>query len=141
MVNSCEAKVDTRSKYPTHAHKKARNVCALSMPIICSHDMIAMISSSLLHLRTTSLHDLITMIDCLVASPMTQTFSLHVVDDNHLHDLHNMIVIASCHISPCVASIMLNDFPCIECNNAFSLDNEIAPIALSHIFGYLTHFL
>ena len=36
--------------------------CALSMPIICSHDMIAMISSSMLHLCTTSLHDLIDML-------------------------------------------------------------------------------
>ena len=32
--------------------------CALPIPIICSHDMIAMISSSMLHLCTTSLHDL-----------------------------------------------------------------------------------
>ena len=72
--------------------------CALPMPIICSHDMIAMISSSMLHLRTTSLHDLFPMIACLVASPMTRTCSLHAVDDNHLHALH-MIIIASCHIS------------------------------------------
>ena len=62
--------------------------CALPMPIICSHDMIAMISSSMLHFRTTSLHDLITMIPCLVASPMIHTCSLHAVDDNHLHALH-----------------------------------------------------
>ena len=55
------------------------------MPIICSHDMIAMISSSMLHLRTTSLHDMISMIACLLASPMIHTCLLHVVDDNHLH--------------------------------------------------------
>ena len=113
--------------------------CALPMPFNCSHDMIAMISFSMLHLRTTSLHDLITMFPCLVASPMTQTFSLHAVDDNHLHALH-MIFIASCHISRCVASLML-DFPCIECNNDFSLANEIAPIAFSHIFGDFDIFL
>ena len=83
--------------------------CALSMSIICSHDMIAMISPSVLHLRSTSLHDLITMLS-YVASPMTHTCSFHVVDDNHCHALH-MIVIASCHISPCVASLMLDDFP------------------------------
>ena len=108
--------------------------CALSMPIICSHDLIAMISSSMLHLRTTSLHDLFPMIACLVASLMTHTCSLHAVDDNHLHAYH-MIIIASCHISPYVASLMLDDLPCIECNYAFSLDNEFSPIAFSHIFG------
>ena len=64
---------------------------------------------------------------------MIHTFSFHAVDDNHLHALH-MIVIASCHVSPCVASLMLDDLTCIECNNAFGLDNEFAPIALSHIF-------
>ena len=100
--------------------------CALPMPIICSHDMIAMISSSMLHLRTTSLHDIITMIACLVASPMIHTCSFHAVDDNHLHALH-MIIIASCHISPYVASLMLDDLPCIECNDTFSIANEIAP--------------
>ena len=72
--------------------------CALPTPIICSHDMIAMISSSVLHLCSTSLHDLITMIACLVASPMTHTCLFHAVDDNHLHALH-MIHIASCHLS------------------------------------------
>ena len=46
-----------------------------------------------------------------------------------------MIDIASCHISPYVAFLMLDDLPCIECNNAFSLANEIAPIAFSHIIG------
>lgn len=107
--------------------------CALSMPIICSRDMIAMISSSVLHLRYTSLHDMIDMLAC-VASTMIHTCSLHAVDDNHLHALH-MIVVASCHISLCVASHMLDDFPCIECNNAFSLDNEIAPIAFSRMIG------
>ena len=69
--------------------------CALPMPIIFSHDMIAMISSSMLHLCTTSLHDLITML-AYVASPMIHTCSLHAVDDNHLHAYH-MIIIASCH--------------------------------------------
>src|SRR3954462_5493663 len=114
--------------------------CTLPMSILCSHDMIAMISSSVLHLRSTSLHDLITMIACLVASPMIHTCSLHAVDDNHFHALH-MIVIASCHLSPCVASLMLDDLTCIECNNALSLDNEFAPIAFSHIFGDFDIFL
>ena len=85
--------------------------CAFPMPIICSHYMIAMMSSSVLHLRTTSMHDLISML-AYVASPMIHTCSFHAVDDNHLYALH-MILIVSCHISPCVASLML-DLPCIE---------------------------
>ena len=44
--------------------------CELFMPTICTHDMLAMIPPSMLHLRTTSLLDLIVMIACLVASPM-----------------------------------------------------------------------
>ena len=113
--------------------------CALPMPIICSHDMIAMISSNVLHLRSTSLHELITML-AYVAPPMTHTCSFHAVDDNHLYALH-MIHIASCHISPCIASLMLDDLPCIECNYAFSLDNEFSPIAFSHIFRDFDIFL
>ncbi len=95
--------------------------CTLPMPILCSHDMIAMISSSVLHLRSTSLHEMIYML-AYVASPMIHTCSFLAVDDNHLHALH-MIVVASCHISPYVASLMLDDLTCIECNNAPSLDN------------------
>lgn len=99
--------------------------CALPISTISSHDMIAMISSSVLHLRSTSLHDLISML-AHVASPMIHTCSFHVVDDNHLHALH-MIDIASCLISPYVASLMLDDFPCIYCNHAISLANEMPP--------------
>ena len=66
---------------------------ALSVPLICSNDMIAMIYSSVLHLHSTSLHDLINIL-AYVASPMTHTCSFHAVDDNHLHALH-MIDIAS----------------------------------------------
>ena len=51
-----------------------------------------------------------------------------------------MIVIASCHISPYLAFLML-DFPCIERNNDLALANEIAPIAFSHIFGNFDIFL
>ena len=76
--------------------------CALPLPIILSHDMIAMISSSVLHLSSTSLHALITM-PAYVASPMIHSCSFHAVDDNHYHALH-MIVIAFCHICPCVVS-------------------------------------
>ena len=59
--------------------------CALPMPIICSHEMIAMISSRMLHLRTTSLHDLLPMIACLVASLMIHTCSFHAVDSHYCH--------------------------------------------------------
>jgi hypothetical protein len=83
-------------------------------------------SSSMLHLRATSLHAMISMI-AYVASSMIHTCSFHAVDDNHCHVLHM--------IAPYVASPMLDNLPCIECNNAFSLANEIAPIALSRMFG------
>ena len=36
---------------------------------------------------------------------------------------------------------MLDDLPCIECNDAFRLAHEIAPIAFSHIFGDFDIFL
>ena len=113
--------------------------CALPMPIICLHDIIAMISPSVLHLRSTSLHDMIDML-AYVASPMIHTCSFHAVDDTHLHALH-MIVIVSCHISPCVASLMLDDLTCIECNNALSLDNEFAPKHSPIYLEILTYFL
>ena len=80
------------------------------------------------------------MIACLVASPMIHTRSFYAVDDNHYHAFHRMHI-SSCHISPCVASLMLDDFPCIECNNDYSLANEIAPIAFSHVFGDFDIFL
>ena len=61
--------------------------CELFMPTICTHDMLAMIPSSMLHLRTTSLLDLIAMIACLVASPMFHSYSLSWVDDIYAHAL------------------------------------------------------
>jgi hypothetical protein len=99
--------------------------CALPMPMF-SHDMIAMISSSMLHLRTTSLHDMIAMITCFVASPMIHTCPFHAVDSTSCHALH-LFDIAHCHMSPYVASLMLDVLPCIECNNAFSLAKENPP--------------
>ena len=80
--------------------------CALFMTTICTHDMLAMIPSSTLHLRTTSLLDLITMITCLVASPMFH-YSLSWVDDIYAHASH-MIYLVYCHLSPIIAS-MLHD--------------------------------
>ena len=81
--------------------------CVLSMPSIYSHHMIAMIYSSVLHLRSTSLHNMIDML-AYVASPMTHTWSFLAVDGIHFHALH-MIVIVCCHISSYVASVMLDD--------------------------------
>ena len=52
-----------------------------------------------------------------------------------------MIVIASFHISPCVPTLMLDDFLCIECNNDSTLAHEVAPIAFSHIFRDFHIFL
>ena len=54
--------------------------CELFMHTICTHDMLAMIPSSMLHLRTTSLLDVIAMIACLVASPMFHYHLLSWVD-------------------------------------------------------------
>ena len=61
--------------------------CALFMPTICTHDMLDMISSSTLHLCTTRLLDLITMIACFVASPMFHSYSFSWVDDIYVHAL------------------------------------------------------
>lgn len=46
-----------------------------------------------------------------------------------------MLDIAYCHMSPCVASFMLDDLPCIECNIASNPANKIAPMAFSHTIG------
>ena len=62
--------------------------CEVFMHTICTHDMLAMIPSSTLHLRTTSLLDLITMIACFVASPMFHYYSLSWVDDIYVHASH-----------------------------------------------------
>ena len=110
--------------------------CALPIPIICSDDMVAMISSSMLHLRNTSLHVMIDMI-AYVASPMIHTCLFHAADGIHFLTMQ-MISVEYCIIAPYGASLMLDELPCIECNNAFSLANEISPIAFSHILEILT---
>ena len=78
--------------------------CALFMPTICTHDMLAMIPSSMLHLCTTSLLDLIAMIACYVASPMFHSYLLSWVDDIYAHASH-MIYFVHCRLPPIVASI------------------------------------
>ena len=90
---------------------------ALFMPAICTHDILAMIPSSMLHLCTTSLLDLIAMVACYVASPMFHSYLLSWVDDIYVHATH-MIYIDHCHLSPLVASLIT----CIECNNAMFVD-------------------
>ena len=77
------------------------------MTIICTHDMIAMIPSSMLHLRTTSLLDLITKIACFVASPMFHSYSLSWVDDIYVHASH-MIYLFYCRLFPIVASLLID---------------------------------
>ena len=92
--------------------------CELFMPTICTHDMLAMIPSSMLHLRTTSLLDVIAMIACLVASPMFHYHLLSWVDDIYAHASH-LICHNHCLLSPLVASLIL---PCIECQLAMLID-------------------
>ena len=92
--------------------------CALFMPTICTHDMLAMTPSSMFHLRTTSLLDLIAMIDCYVASPMFHSYSLSWVDDIYVHASH-LICLDHCLLSPLVASLIS---PCIECQLTMLID-------------------
>ena len=92
--------------------------CALCMPTICTHDTISMMTSSMLHLRTTSLHNLITMIACLVASPMIHTCSFHWVDGIYVLASH-MIYHDHCPLSPFVASLIST---CSECKHAMLID-------------------
>ena len=92
--------------------------CELFMPTICTHDMLAMIPSSMLHLRTTSLLDLIAMIACFIASPMFNSYSLSWADDIYVHASH-LIYLDYCHLSPLVASFIST---CIECNHIMVID-------------------
>ena len=81
--------------------------CALFMTTICTHDMLAMIPSSTLHLRTTSLFALIHMIACFVASPMFHSYLLSWVDDVYVHTSH-MIYFVHCRLPPIVASMVID---------------------------------
>ena len=92
--------------------------CELFMPTICTHDMLAMIPSSMLYLRTTSLLDLIAMIACYVASPMFHYYLLSWVDDIYAHASH-MIYLDHCLLCPLVASFIST---CIECNHTMLID-------------------
>ena len=92
--------------------------CELFMPTICTNDMLAMIPPSMLHLRTSSLLDLITMIDCFVASPMFHSYSLSWVDEIYALASH-MIYLDHSRLSPLVPSLIP---PCIECQLAMLID-------------------
>lgn len=61
--------------------------CALSILIICSHDMIAMSSSSELPLSSTSLHDLISMLSHVAANSWI-TCSYHMFGCNNVISSH-----------------------------------------------------
>ena len=93
--------------------------CALSMLIICSHDMLAMISSSVLHLRSTSLHDLISMLSH-VASNSWITCSYHMFGCNNVITSHMHII--TCHLLVLIASHMLQNcyIICVECLTFFT---------------------
>ena len=93
--------------------------CELFMHTICTHDMLAMIPSSMLHLRTTSLLNLINMIACFFASPMFHSYSLSWVDDIYAHASH-LICHDHCLLSPLVASLIS---PCIEYQLAMLIDH------------------
>lgn len=92
--------------------------CELFMPTICVHDMISMIPSSTLHLRTTSLFDLIAMIACYVASPMFHSYSLSLVDDIYAH-ASDMIYLDNYLLSQLVSFFTST---CIECNHTVLID-------------------
>ena len=103
--------------------------CELFMHTICTNDMLAMIPSSMLHLRTTSLLDLIAMIACYVASPMFHYYLLSWVDDIYAHASH-MIYRDHCLLCPLVASLIS---PCIECQLAMIIDlGDLDTILVMH---------
>ena len=77
------------------------------MTTICTHDILNMIPSSMLHLRTTSMVDLIAMIACYVASPMFHSYSLSWVDDIYVHASH-MIYFVHCRLPPIIASMLID---------------------------------
>ena len=81
--------------------------CALFMTTIGTHDILNMIPSSLLHLRTTSLLALIHMIACFVASPIFHYYLLSWVDDAYVHASH-MIYFVHCRLPPIVASMLID---------------------------------
>ena len=85
--------------------------CALYMPTIFTHAMITMIPSSTLHLRTTRLFDLITMISCFVASPMFHSYSPSWVDDIYIHASH-VIYLDHCLLSSLVAPLICHYSEC-----------------------------
>src|SRR5215216_3580977 len=89
-------------------------ICMLGGDIACCCHVPLVDSSSMLHLRATSLHDMTHML-AYVASLMIHTCSIHAVDGIHFHTLH-MIAITFCHMSPHVASLILVTVPSIECN-------------------------
>ena len=93
--------------------------CGLPMPIICSHDMIAMISSNVLHLRSTSLHDLIAMLSH-VASNSWITCYYHMFGCNNVITSHMPMPTICPH--DLIAAHMFQNFYiiCVECLTFFT---------------------
>ena len=103
-MTSCQYNGDTLFISCFHACSMP---CALCMPTIWTHDMIAMITSSILHLCTASLHDLFPMIACFVASPMFHSYSLSWVDDIYALASH-MILLVHCRLPPIVGYVLID---------------------------------
>ena len=120
---------------------RARNMsCALPISIMCSHAMIPMTSSSVLHLRSTSLHDLIAMLSH-VASNSWITCSSHMFGCNNVIPSHMPCPIA-CHMIDLIASHMMNNcsFDCVECHSIFTTPYAHYAwivLHLTHVFRHL----
>lgn len=117
--------------------------CALPMPTTYSHDMIVMISSSMLHLRSTSLHDLISMLSH-VASNSWITCSYHMFGCNNLITSHMPCPIAY-HMIDLIASHMLQNcyIICVECHTIFTTPYAhyaCIVLHLTHVFRHCLSF-
>ena len=118
--------------------------CELFLHTISTNDMLAMIPPSMLHLRTTSLLDLIAMIACLVASPMFHSYSLSWVDDIYVHASH-VTYLDHCLLSPLVASLIST---CSECKHTMLIDlGYFGTLLVMHacliepiVFGFLASY-
>ena len=111
------------------------------MPIICSHDMIAMISSSMLHLRTTSLHDLISRLSHVASNSLT-TYYYHMVGCINIISSHMPCPFA-CHMIHLIASHMMNNcsFYCVECHTIFTTPHAHYAWIVLHLTHVFRHFI
>ena len=115
--------------------------CALPISLICSHDMIAMISSSVLLLHSTSLHDLIPMLSH-VASNSWITCSYHMFGCNNVITSHMPCPI-DCYMLDLIASHMMNtcSFYCVECHTIFTTPYAHYAWLVLHLSHVFRHFI